>query len=323
MTYAVLGASVVLAVFAAATALASVALALSWPAFAWAAGHAPAAARARLLLALRALPTAVGATVALALAWRSWSDFEPRQSAESPGALLLVMAGAGLLLLVAGGRRAWVSWRAGRDLSRRWMSEGRAIDLGVGLPSYRIVHPWPVVCVVGTLRPRLFVAEGVLQSCTREELASVLAHEVGHVVARDNFKRLVFKLLPDLVSFLPSGRALETQWESASEAAADARAAGTRPGAALDLAAALVRVARLAARGTWTPLPARALLDGASVAPRVERLLESDPAPSGRARLALAWAILLAVPLALIVASENPSVLRGVHQAAELAVHAR
>jgi len=163
----------------------------------------------------------------------------------------------------------------------------------------------------------------VLQSCTREELSSVLAHEVGHVAARDNLKRLVFKLLPDVVSALPSGRALEKQWEGASEAAADARAAGTRPGAALDLAAALVRVARLAARGTWVPLPARALLDGASVAPRVERLLEAGPAPRGRARLALAWAALLALPVAVLLASEQPSVLRGVHQAAELVVHAR
>ena len=322
--YAVLGVCVALAAFAAATLLASVALAAAWPAFAWMAGRAPAAARARLLLTLRALPAAIGAIAATALASRAWLAFEPRQPPESLGAPLLAVAAAGLLLLMVAGRRAWRSWRAGRDLSRRWMSEGRAVELpGVALPSYRIAHPWPVVCVVGTLRPRLFVAEAVLQSCTRDELASVLAHESGHVAARDNLKRLLLKVLPDVLPWISSGRALDKAWETASEAAADARAAGARPGAGLDLAAALVRVARLAASGAWVELPARALLDGGSVAPRVKRLLEEDPAPTGRPRLAVAWALLLALPAALLLSSHEPSVLRTVQQAAEILVQAR
>jgi beta-lactamase regulating signal transducer with metallopeptidase domain len=204
------------------------------------------------------------------------------------------------------------------------MSEGRRVRLpGIALPTYRIAHRWPVVCVVGTLRPRLFVAETVLESCTADELASVLAHETGHVDARDNLKRLLLRMLPDVLPWIPSGRALEKAWETASEAAADARAAGARPGAALDLAAALVRVARLAASGAWVELPARALLDGGSVAPRVQRLLEEDAAPVGRARLLAAWAVLLAVPAALLLFSSEPSVLRTVQQATELLVQAR
>jgi hypothetical protein len=322
--FAVLGACVALAAFAAATVATSVLLAASWPAFDRIAGRAPAAARARLLFALRSTPAAIGAIVATVLASRAWLGFEPRNARESLGAPLAAVAGLGLLLLLVAASRAWRSWRAGRDLARRWSSEGRPVQLpGVAVPGYRIAHPWPVVCVVGTLRPRLFVADSVLASCTPEELASVLAHEAGHVAARDNFKRLFVKLLPDVLSWMPSGRALEKAWEGACEAAADARAAGARPGAALDLAAALVRVARLAGRGAWTPLPARALLDDASVAPRVERLLEEGPAPAGRARLLAAWTVLLAVPAALLVSSYEPDVLRAVHQAAEILVKAR
>ena len=109
MSYGAMGLLVVLAVFAAVTILASLGLALAWPAFAWAAGRAPAAARARLLLALRALPAVVGATVAVALASRAWADFEPRQSAETPGPLLGALAAAGLLLVLAAVRRTFVS----------------------------------------------------------------------------------------------------------------------------------------------------------------------------------------------------------------------
>jgi Zn-dependent protease with chaperone function len=324
MTFALLGGSVALAAFAAAIVLASAALAAAWPAFAWVAGRAPAAARARLLYALRLLPVTISVIAAVALVSRAWLGFEPRQTPESPGPALLAAAGLGLLLLVVGAGRAFRSWRAGRDLSRRWIADGAPVRLtGVALPSYRIVHPWPVVCVVGTLRPRLFIADAVLESCTPDELASVLAHESGHVAARDNFKRLSLKLLPDVMAWIPSGRALEKAWENASEGAADARAAGARRGAALDLAAALVRVARLAASGASVELPARALLDGGSVAPRVQRLLEEEPAPAGRARVLAAWLLLASLPVAVVLASREPSVLRTVQQAAEVLVQAR
>ena len=66
-----------------------------------------------------------------------------------------------------------------------------------------------------------------------------------------------------------------------------------------------------------------ALLDGGSVAPRVRRLLEDEPAASGRARLVAAWALLLALPAALLLFSHEPSVLRAVQQATEVVVQAR
>ena len=177
--------------------------------------------------------------------------------------------------------------------------------------------------MVGALRPRLFVAENVLEACTPEELASVVTHEAGHVAAHDNLKRLAARFLPDVLPWLPAGRALDRAWESASEAAADARAAAARPTGSLDLAAALLRVARLARGGAWVELPARALLDGGSVAPRVERLLSDDADADSRARLLAAWALVLALPAAFLAASRTPSVLAAVHRVAETLVQAR
>jgi len=324
MRFALLGMAVTLVAFAAATVLASAAVAALWPAVLSAAGRTAAASRARLLFALRLMPAVLGAIAAVALSFAAWIAFEPRHTAETPGLVLILASSGGMTLILLAAWRGLRSWRAGHALARQWTAAGTPVRVGgIALPTYRIVHPWPVVCVVGSLRPRLFVAETVLDACTPEELASVLAHEAGHVAARDNLKRLASKFLPDVLPWLPAGRALEKAWEGAAEAAADARAAAARPGGSLDLAAALLRVARLATSGSWVELPARALLDGASVAPRVERLLNDEVDRPTRGRTLAVWACVLAVPAALLAASLDPSILRIVHQAAEALVKAR
>lgn len=323
MRFALLGLAVALAAFATVTVPASAALAALWPAVVSAAGPSTSRARARLLYALRLLPAILGAIAALVLA-SAWLRFEPRGTSETAGPSLAAVVGAGLVLLAAAARRGLRAWRAGRALAREWTAAGTPVRLpGVVLPAFRIAHPWPVVCVVGAFRPRLFVAETVLEACTPDELASVLAHESGHVASRDNLKRLAAKFLPDVLPWLPGGRALDRAWEGAAESAADARAAATRPGGSLDLAAALLRVARLATTGSWVELPARALFDGASVAPRVERLLSDEGAAPAPGRILAVWACVLAVPLALLAASLDPSVLRVVQQAAEALVQGR
>jgi Zn-dependent protease with chaperone function len=323
MTFALLGLAVVLVAFAAAVVPASLLTALLWPAVMRMAGQSSAAARARLLYALRALPVALGATAGV-LAAAAWWRFEPRHTTEPLGVTLGAAAGVGLALVLLALRRGIRAFWAGRALARAWTSHGTRVQVpGIALPTYRIAHRWPVVCVVGALRPRLFVAEAVLDACTPEELASVAAHESGHVAARDNLKRLAARFLPDVLPCLAAGRALEKAWEGTSEAAADARAAAARPTGSLDLAAALLRVARLARGGTWVELPAPALLDGGSVAPRVERLLSNEPEAGGRGRLLAAWALVLALPAAILAVSRDPSVLSAVHRAAETLVQSR
>ena len=318
-----MGVAVALAAFAAVTVAASALLAASWPAVVSAAGRSTSRARARLLYVLRLLPAATGALAAFVLA-SAWTRLEPRSTSEPAGASLAAVVGVGLALLAAAAWRGVRAWRAGHTLVREWTAAGTPVRLpGVAVPAFRIAHPWPVVCVVGAVRPRLFVAETVLDACTPDELASVLAHEAGHVASRDNLKRLLAKLLPDALHWIPAGRALDKAWEAASEAAADARAAAARPGGSLDLAAALLRVARLATGGTWVELPARALLDGGSVAPRVERLLHDEAAAPATGRTVAVWAVLLALPAALLVAAHDPTVLRAVQQVAETLVQAR
>jgi hypothetical protein len=88
-------------------------------------------------------------------------------------------------------RRSVGDFRATRRLRRLWEQEGRALPLpGSPAPAYAIRHPFPVVSVVGVLRPRLYVAEQVLERLSPSELRAVVAHEAGHLASLDNLKRL-------------------------------------------------------------------------------------------------------------------------------------
>jgi beta-lactamase regulating signal transducer with metallopeptidase domain len=97
----------------------------------------------------------------------------------------------------------------------------------------------------------------------------MVEHERAHVASRDNLKRLVLRGCPRL----PFSSLLDTAWSMAAEEAADARAAGDDPGRRLDLAHALIRLARLAPVSNL-PAGVSAFYPGGSVENRVRLLLD-------------------------------------------------
>jgi Zn-dependent protease with chaperone function len=275
---------------------------------------ADAASRARCFVALRALPSVAGLTVALWIVFPSFLLFEPRGEKEIPGAGFLVLAAFGALGIATGMRRGVADLVATRRLGRRWAAEGRLLSLaGWDGPAHAIQHPFPVVSVVGVLRPRLFVAEQVIETLSESELQAVVSHESGHVASGDNLKRLLMRVLPALPWPGASSRLVEA-WDEAAEEAADSYAPN-----ALELASALVKTARLAPAGARLDLPVAAFHRGDSVARRVRLLTEAPewvPLRSPRR----AWAYGLAVAAGLAVAWSAP-VLVAVHGALEGFVH--
>jgi Zn-dependent protease with chaperone function len=200
------------------------------------------------------------------------------------GALAAISA-AGLLLAAWRGLAAWL---ATRRLIRDWLRNAGPIALeNVSIPAYRLQHQFPVIAVVGAFRPRLFVADSLLDSLNSEELAAAIAHECGHLLSRDNLKRALLRICRDALTIVPCGRILDRDWAEAAEAAADEHAARRGGPVALDLAAALVKIARLIPPGARPTIPASALLIGENaggIAYRVTKLMEmasaSDPAKS-------------------------------------------
>jgi Peptidase family M48 len=274
------------------------------------------------LTVLRLLPTAAGLVFALTLLGSYWR-YEPRQTDEPfPfGVLLTAALALGLVTLTL--RRALQSWRLTRTLVAAWCHHGEPIDLpGTTLPAFAVQDDFPMVAVVGIVRPILLVERQVLARLSPEELQSVVAHELGHLAARDNLRDMLMRFAPDWLSLTGWGVRLHETWSSAAEYEADDHA--TRSGAgALALAGALVQVARLVPPGARLRLSASTFHDGLELQPRVTRLVaraEHD-ALAGPSPSRFAWWLWGPVAGLLVLLSLAPDTLLAVHEAAEFGLN--
>jgi Zn-dependent protease with chaperone function len=258
----------VLSAYAVTSTLATVAVAFAWR-FAASACDDPRR-RADWLFALRLLPATLGAAVALS-AVAAYLAWEPRGHDEAIGPLAWGCAIVGGAMLLSGLGRAAMSIRRSRTIARRLSSASCGSLDGLAVAAWRIDTPFPIVAMVGLVKPGLFVAGRVIDSCTREELEVVLAHEMAHRAAHDNLRRLLVVSAPDPLAWTPFHTTMTDQWALAAESAADERAAGPIEAHRLHLASALVKVARLAA--SPAPQLASALYGTGPIGDRVRNLV--------------------------------------------------
>jgi bla regulator protein blaR1 len=245
-------------------------------------------------LAVRLLPAAGALFAALALIVPAFLIHEPARADERPGLVTVALAAAGLALVGSLLRRAFRAWRATRRVLDEWERSAQPFAMpDTPAPTFRIANAFPVVAVVGVIRPRLFFARSVLHALTPGELQAVVEHETAHLRARDNLKRWLMACAPS-IGWRPTALALERAWEHAAEHDADRGAQG-----ALDLASALVKTARLAPEGAHLRIPAAAFHGGGDVASRVQDLVTGGPALA-RSRGRLAVAVVAAALVATI-----------------------
>jgi hypothetical protein len=294
-----LAAAITLASFAIVACVASIAMALLAPVIARRVAGQAAGLRAAELFRARALPAAAGFFAAFAIVLPVFLWFEPRNTQEPVATTLAVAAAFGAFLLARGAWRGVLAWRATRRLAHEWRCRGsRVHSLDLPLPAFVIDEPYPLVAVVGFWRPQLFISARVLRACSPDEVRAMALHECAHVAARDNIKRFVLRVCPDLV---PASRELDALWANAAEEAADAAAAAARPDLRLDLAHALVSVARLAPAAR-RPMTVSAFYAGGSIDARVRRLLEpAEPKEPWRLSLRTASLVIGAATIMLAV----------------------
>jgi Zn-dependent protease with chaperone function len=220
----------------------------------------------------------------------------------------------------------FVSWKLGALATLSAIGVGLALWRGV---RFVLQHSFPIIAVVGAIRPRLFIATHVLESLTEEELAAAIAHEYGHLAARDNFKRSVMRVSRAALLLIPCGRSLDRAWSEASESAADEHAAQQSSLVALNLASALVRIARMIPHGQRQIMPAAvsAFLLGGEDTPgvkvRVRRLVElaaTEPhllASNASIVRFVPWLVLAASVVISVTIESRPQVLATVHEFVE------
>jgi Zn-dependent protease with chaperone function len=279
---------------------------------------------ARLLLGLRLLPFVLALLFVLELCVPSYLWLEPTVSSEKVGLMCGVLgllgAATWLISLARTAQSLFASLRHNR-LCRLAGQEARLP--GESLPVVLVEHEAPLLAMSGLLRPRLLISRSVLQNLSAEELDAALAHEHAHRVSRDNLKRLLIQLTPDIFPFFHPLRTLERTWLRFAEWAADDQATKGDSGRAVSLAAALVQVARLG-RGPRLPFLSTSLLaSDRDLSARVDRLLETLPviaAPTAQPRPALRTAgVLLGGCMAALLAT--PATLAVVHELLELLLH--
>ncbi len=330
--YELLGISLALAALLSINALASLMTTVVWRGCEARARRWSAARRAGLLFALRVLPAVFAACCVIALLIPAWATHEPYHTDEIVSARLAVLALISLAGIALAIGRGLASWLVTRRLVKNWLSHAVPVQIeNISLPAYRLPHRFPVIAITGAWRPRLFIAEQVLDSLSSDELKAAIAHECGHLRAGDNLKRPMLRACRDALSIVPCGRALDRAWAAAAEEAADEYAAQAGGAAALDLAAALVKISRLIPAGSRPALPAGAWLIGAEaggVAARVKRLTElAAPAYSTRPAQSFipgkAFIVAGGAMIALLtLAASNRQLLALVHSALELIVSA-
>ena len=209
-----------------------------------------------------------------------------------PAALLLLWTGLRFYSCL---RSQWLpAHRLGRELSAAGRRRGDYVELDTAEMAAFTVGWW---------NPRVFITTGLRAACSPRELDCIVLHERGHRRRRDNARLLVARLL---------GQPLPRRWSQAMledlklccEKASDQFAAGAV--APEEVAAALLRVARLQGQGTQPGVLAFA---GSHIERRVRALLEAPATPLPGERVFAC----VSVALLFILAIVNP-----LHRALEL-----
>lgn len=124
----------------------------------------------------------------------------------------------------------------------------------------------------GLLRPRIYISTGLIRALARDELRSVLLHEIHHRRNRDPLRFFLAAFLKDIFYYMPIGGYLAGRLHADSEKTADDSVI-KRTQDPLSLAGALVKVALSGPE----PGPVRLVsFRGASVEDRIKRLLVGE-----------------------------------------------
>src|SRR4029453_4499082 len=324
--YEFLGITLVLAMLLTVNAVATAAATGLWHLFRRPLLGCSARTRAELLFVMRIGPPTIAIVWSVAFIIPSYLFYEPHSTDEFVSLKLGTLAAMSAVGVGCAVWRGIRSTLATRSLLKMWVANAVRIEFkDLTVPAYRLMHTFPIIAVVGTFRPRLFISAQVLKILQKNELAATIVHEYGHMAAHDNLKRSLLRASRAALLIIPCGRSLDRAWGEASESAADEHAGQDGASVAVNLTSALVRIARLVPQRTLPLLPpsVSTFLNGREeshgVKGRVGRLLELAGNDSGSAQTSaemvrvIPWFVFVCVILLSLTIESRPQVLASVH----------
>jgi len=275
---------------------------------------------ARFLLAVRILPLSLTFFVVFGLCIPSYLWLEPRAAGEEVGFVCVLLALLATLTWAISIQRAAAAIAATRRYLHRCERTSHAARVPGNHPPVLVLEEdSPVLATAGVLHPQLIVSQWIMRALHAEEIEAALSHEHGHQLSRDNLKRLLILLAPDIFPFVRGFAKLERSWAKFTEWAADDHAVAGDPHRAVSLASALVAVAKMNSHAKLPSLAVALVAVDRDLSERVDRLLHSRLEPertfSSVARLGSGAVAVLTTALLLILLC--PASLATVHQVLE------
>ncbi len=278
--YYLIGGSLLLVSFFLTNFLLSLIVSAIWQAFSRFTKNWTAAKKADFIFALRIFPAVASAFLVAALFLPAYLVFEPHTSGEMISLKLIVLVVISLIALFVSIYKVFKSLVATRRFLQDQFSQAEKITLeNLTIPVFSISTEFPIVAVIGVLRPQILISQEVIETLSPGELRAAIAHEKGHLNSNDNLKRLLMSFCSHLTLF-PIGKRLNREWAENAEIAADEYAfqmGGNH--FKLELASTLVKLARLISKKQTaeTAMPVGAFLieeSPADVTCRVRHILQ-------------------------------------------------
>ena len=304
--------TVALAAYALLNAAASIVVALAWRSGVARHAHASPVIRARRLLWLRASSSLWPAILTLGVVTPAFAIFEPDGPFEVAGPVIISLALVASIQIAVSLAIALTAAVRTHAAARTWLHGSVELDLDppAGVPAYVIDAVAPIVALVGAFRPKLVAARSVIEACTAAELAAIVAHERGHLYSRDNLKRLLLACAPDALRWTAGHHQIAAAWNDAAEDAADDAATPGDAASRVDLAALLIKIARLTPQRTWPAATVSPFIEPQGLDRRVRRLLEGKAACSNRGSRRVTSILLIAATLAIAGLAQPESLKR-------------
>ena len=267
----------ILSAFLLLNVLLTLATTMSWrfiakPSLSWSAKK-----RASFVFALRVSPILFSVALLLFLFIPSFALHEKENPNEFVSFRLAAFASVALIYFAFAVVQLFLSLVKTRMQIRRWSREENRLSFdSVKFPVYKIKHDTPMIAVFGFFKSKIFIEEKVLELLNQEEIEAVLAHEQAHIASHDNLKKLAINFCHSL-SVFRLGEDIENAWHDSSEALADEIAAREKRTRSLDLASALVKLARVMSVQSQPKLTVASYISNEFPSPiawRIQRLIK-------------------------------------------------